>query len=530
MKSHGCRRSASGPWQGNLSLFGSAFARHNRGMILLGIDCGTQSTKTIALDFATGNVLASASHPHQFVGGLAAGNMEQNPSDWTAAADVSIRAVLDALGDRRYDVRGIGVSGQQHGLVVLDGNDEVVRPAKLWCDTSTVAQCAEVTAHFGGTDEVVKQVGNAMLPGYTAPKILWLRQNEPDNFTRVRSVLLPHDYLNFWLTGQKTMEFGDASGTALMDVRKREWSESMIEFIAPELSGWLPELRSSLGVAGNLRPALRDAWGLSGDVVVSAGGGDNMMGAIGTGNTAAGCVTASLGTSGTLFACADRPVVDPLGEMAGFCDSTDHWLPLVCTMNVTLVTELAKGMFGWSHAEYDAQVSGVAAGADGLLLLPYLVGERTPNLPGGCGVFHGLNTTNMTAAHFARACMEGVTLGLGYGLQRLKELGIQPTEIRLTGGGSHSSAWRQVAADIFQTPVVCLQTGEGAALGAAVQAAWCARGESPEGESFHDFAVRFVAADESTRAEPNAKNADIFAASLARSARLREALLGGGLL
>lgn len=494
-------------------------------MIFLGIDCGTQSTKTIALDADTGRVLASASQGYSLIEGLPAGHMEQHPSDWTSAAEGSLLAVLNELGARRSEVRGIGVSGQQHGLVVLDRAGEVVRPAKLWCDTSTAAQCDAITAHFGGSSTVIEMVGNAMLPGYTAPKILWIRENEPAHWERVRSILLPHDYLNYWLTGTMTMEYGDASGTALMDVRERAWSHPMMDFIAPGLSEMLPPLQSSLIPSGPLKPEWCSAWGLEPGVMVSAGGGDNMMGAIGTGNTAPGCVTASLGTSGTLFACSDRPAIDPIGEVAGFCDSTDHWLPLVCTMNVTLVTELARGMFGWSHGEIDAAIASTPAGADGLLLLPYLVGERTPNLPQGCGVLHGLTVTTMTSAHFARACMEGVTLGLGYGLNRLKDLGIAPTEIRLTGGGSYSAAWRQIAADVFEVPVVCLQTGEGAALGAAVQAAWAVVSEETAApESFHDFASRYVVLDESTRTHPITTHATVYRDALARMQALRTCL------
>ncbi|MFZ4683391.1 MAG: FGGY family carbohydrate kinase, partial [Terrimicrobiaceae bacterium] len=203
-------------------------------MIFLGIDCGTQSTKTIALDWESGRILASAQKAYDFVPGLPPGAMEQNPQDWTDAADATISEVLGKLGDRKNEVRAIGVSGQQHGLVVLDENDAVIRPAKLWCDTSTTAQCAEVTAHFGGDNALTALVGNTMRPGYTAPKILWLRQNEPANWKKTASVLLPHDYLNFWLTGVKRMEFGDASGTALLDVETRQWSSKVVDFIADD--------------------------------------------------------------------------------------------------------------------------------------------------------------------------------------------------------------------------------------------------------------------------------------------------------
>jgi xylulokinase len=497
-------------------------------MIFLGIDCGTQSTKTVALDLASGRILASAQKSYGFVPGLAPGEMEQNPKDWIDAAEETISNVLGQLGARKSEVRGIGVSGQQHGLVVLDEAGEVIRPAKLWCDTSTVPQCEAITVRLGGTPRVISLVGNAMLPGYTAPKILWLRDNEPENWARTRTILLPHDYLNYWLTGEARMEYGDASGTALLDVATREWSQPVLTSIDSDLAAKLPALGSSLQPAGTLRTVLARQWGLDDSVLVSAGGGDNMMGAIGTGNVSSGVVTASLGTSGTLYAYSEKPVIDPQGEVAAFCDSTDHWLPLVCTMNVTLVTELVREMFTWDHAAFNDRVASIAAGADGLLLLPYLTGERTPNLPDGCGVLHGLTTRNFTPAHLARAAVEGVTLGLGYGLQRFRELGVTPTEIRLTGGGSNSPAWRQVCADVFGVPVVCLQTGEGAGLGAALQAAWTFDREQGSDASLTDLTESIVKVDPSTRAEP--RDTAVHREQLSRMRDLRNALTRSNLL
>jgi xylulokinase len=216
-------------------------------------------------------------------------------------------------------------------------------------------QCNEIEAEFGGTDELIKLAGNAIPPGYTAPKILWLKQNEPKNFKALRTVLLPHDYINFFLTGEKGMEYGDASGTGLLDVRTKEWCQPLIDFIDPDLSECLPQVASSRRALGLLKDDLREAWGLSKSPVVSAGGGDNMMGAIGTGNVQQGVVTASLGTSGTLYAFCNEPVVDPEGEVAAFCDSTDRWLPLVCTMNVTVATEQVRKMFNWSHDELKSE-------------------------------------------------------------------------------------------------------------------------------------------------------------------------------
>jgi xylulokinase len=249
-----------------------------------------------------------------------------------------------------------------------------------------------------------------------------------------------------------------------------------------------------------------------------------MMGAIGTGNIRPGVVTASLGTSGTLYAFSEKPAIDPAGEVAGFCDSTGHWLPLVCTMNVTLVTELVRRNHGWDYAEMDNHVASVPPGCDGLMLLPYFSGERTPNLPGGKGVYFGIATENFTPAHTARAAVEGVTLGLGYGLTRFRELGVNPTEIRLTGGGSNSPAWRQICADVFGVPTLCLASTEGAALGAAIQAAWMVLGE-PLGT----LCDRWIATDPSSRAEPHPAAVAALRETMTTSHKLRDALSKAGL-
>lgn len=497
-------------------------------MIYLGIDSGTQSTKVIALDDETGAILAHAQQAYDLIAELPAGHMEQHPETWWQATEACIGKVCQDLGDRRAEVRGIGVSGQQHGLVVLDADDQPVRPAKLWCDTSTVEQCRRFDEAFGGGQGLIAMAGNAMLPGYTAPKLLWLKENEPGNFARVRSVLLPHDYLNFRLTGIKRMEYGDASGTGWLDVRKREWHPQLVEFTDPALAEWLPALGSSLEPHGELSAQWSQRWGLPPGVVVSAGGGDNMMGAIGTGNISPGVVTVSLGTSGTVYALAEQPVTDAKGEVAAFCDSTDRWLPLVCTMNVTVVTEQVRKLFGWDLAELERQVGSAPVGAGGLTLLPYLNGERTPNLPGGSGVIHGLRGDNFTPGHLARAAAEGATLGLAYGLQRFRELGISPSEIRLTGGGSNSPVWRQLVADAFECETVTLQTAEGASLGAALQAAHV--DPASPGESLAGRCARLVQLDETTRCQPQSEACDVYREALHKHTGLSSHLQGGGWL
>ncbi len=485
-------------------------------MYFLGIDSGTQSTKAIVLDYETGRIVASAHRKYDLIAGLPSGHLEQHPSDWIQATDEAVAECVQKLGAENVKIAGIGVSGQQHGLVVLDAKDQVVRPAKLWCDTSTAAQCDQIAHEFGGQPGCIHLAGNAMLPGYTIPKLLWLKQNEPENFARVASILLPHDYLNFWLSGVKRMEYGDASGMGILNVRTREWCYEICDFIDKRVRDMLPPLGSSLEAHGVLRPELAKKWGLSDKVVISAGGGDNMMGAIGTGNVKPGVITASFGTSGTLYGVAAEPVVDGQGEVAAFCDSTDQWLPLVCTMNVTVVTEQVREMFDWSIPQLEAAVASAPPGAEGITFLPYLNGERTPNLPDGTGVLHGLRTTNMTPQNLARAAVEGATLGLAYGLRRFRELGMNPKEIRLTGGGSQSKAWRQIAADVFNAEVVTLATAEGAALGAAIQAAFATLNPTKKFKHIEELTTRLVALDESTRCKPDAANAALYSERLER--------------
>lgn len=475
--------------------------------LVIGIDSGTQSTKALVVDARNGKVLSTSAQSYELIPELPPGAKEQHPHTWRDATAKALKQALKAAKAQPAEIKAIGISGQQHGFVPLDAKGEVIRPAKLWCDTSTADECQEIMSKLGGLKPTIRALGNAVLPGFTASKVLWLKKHEPKNYARLATILLPHDYLNFWLTGEKVMEYGDASGTALLDVRSRKWCASVLAAIDSDLAGKLPPLISSDQPAGRLQASTAKALGLNRDVVVSAGGGDNMMGAIGTGNTRAGVITASFGTSGTIYACADRPVVDPKGEIAAFCDSTNHWLPLLCTMNVTVATEMVRQDFGLTHDQFAAAARKAPPGCEGLLLLPYLEGERTPNVPDGTGVFFGVSPRTFTASHFARAAMEGVTLGMNYGLRRLAELGVQPRQIRATGGGANSKLWRQIMADVFDTEVVTLKVSEGAAYGAALQALWCWRQSGGETIAIADITDRFVQLNRSETAEPVAANA-----------------------
>ena len=472
--------------------------------LLIGIDSGTQSTKALVMDAKDGKVLGSGAQTYDLIPDLGPGAKEQHPHTWRDATASAIRQALRQAKAVAAEVVAIGVSGQQHGFVPLDKGGEVIRPAKLWCDTSTAAECEEMTDKLGGTKKTSKALGNAVLPGFTASKILWLKNHEPKNFAKLATILLPHDYINFWLTGERVMEYGDASGTALLNVRSRRWSNPAIEAIDAELADKLPPLISSDEPAGKLQARTAQSLGLNPGVLVSAGGGDNMMGAIGTGNTREGIITASFGTSGTIYACAEKPVIDPDGEIAAFCDSTNRWLPLLCTMNVTVATEMMRLDFGYTHEQFENKAAKVAPGSSGLLLLPYLEGERTPNVPDGTGAMIGINTKTFSASHYCRAAMEGATLGMNYGLRRLAGLGVKAKQIRATGGGAKSKLWRQIMADVFNAEVVTLKVSEGAAYGAALQALWCWRLQRGDKARIEDITDEFVTLNNAETSTPKA--------------------------
>ena len=442
--------------------------------VFLGIDCGTQSTKVVLRDGATGVVVAVGRAPHELVE-RDDGTREQDPAWWIAALRIAVR---DAMHDEKFEIAGIGVSGQQHGLVCLDERDRPVRAAKLWNDTTTAPECEELTRRLGGEGRLLELTGNLLLPGYTAPKIAWLAAHEPEAYARTRRMCLPHDYLNLWLTGQFATEPGDASGTAYFDVRARRYSDAVLAAI-DDRRDWrrtLPEVGPSLRIVGKLRREAAESLGLEPGIPVSAGGGDNMCAAIGCDVLVTGPVAMSLGTSGTVFAYRAEPAVDPRGEAAAFCDSTGGWLPLACTLNCTSATEWVRELFGMEHADVDAAIT--SGRAPELAFLPYLSGERTPNRPGGSGVFVGLRPDHGRDA-IVCAVVEGVTFGLAYALDALRRAGVAPAELTLIGGGSASDAWAQLCADVFELPVMRPAIVEAAASGAARQAQWAIEGKRP---------------------------------------------------
>jgi xylulokinase len=437
--------------------------------VFLGIDCGTQSTKALLLDGDTGETVAVGRADHDLVS-RTDGTREQEPAWWLAAASAAVREALALVPG--LEVSGIGVSGQQHGLVALDAHDAPVRPAKLWNDTSTAADCRALTERMGGEAAVHAATGNVFLSGYTAPKVEWLRRVEPAAYRASARFCLPHDYLNLWLTGEFATEAGDASGTAYVDVRARAYAPAVLAAIDPDRD-WaaaLPPIRPPDVPIGTLRPAVAAELGLPAGIPVSIGGGDNMCAAIGVGAVRPGPAVMSLGTSGTVFGYAATPAIDPLREVSAFCDSTGGWLPLACVLNCTLPLEWVRGLFALDRARFDALVATVPVGADGLRFLPWLDGERTPNVPAAAAELTGLRTGH-GPAHLARAVVEGVTAGLAHALRAFERTGVSAGTILLVGGGARSDPWAQLIADWLRLPIERPAAAEAVARGAAIQVA-----------------------------------------------------------
>lgn len=480
--------------------------------LYIGIDSGTQGTKAIVFSREQKKVIAADYAGYELIE-LPNGGREQDPLIWINACEKVLKKVLSYSDVKPFEIKAVSVSGQQHGFVALDETGNVIRPAKLWCDTETQPQCDDLTSALGGRNSVIKHIGNSFAAGFTASKILWLKEKEPENYKKLKTVLLPHDYINFWLTGEKKAEFGDASGTAFFDVKTRTWSEKVINAIDQTGKLWecLPQLIAADEPVGNIRTEIAEKLGLPQNVVVASGGGDNMIAAIGTGNVESGVVTASLGTSGTIYAYADQPVIDPNGEVAAFCSSTGGWLPLVCTMNVTVATELIRNLFNLSLEEFNQLAEKSPPGANGIMLLPYFNGERTPALPHAKGSFHGLTALNTQPENFCRAAMEGATLGLKYALEALKNCGISPTEIRLTGGGAKSPLWRQVVADIFGYSVVPTLDDESGALGAAIHAMWCYDNKNNGNVRIKELTDEYIRMDEKNRIVPDSNSSNNYA-------------------
>jgi xylulokinase len=444
---------------------------------LLGLDVGTTSTRAVIID-ENGRLVASSTSDYKLITPKP-GWAEQIPDDWWVASIKTIKDVLRKSNVYPRDIVCIGLSGQMHGSVFLDSKSNVIRPAILWCDQRTFKQCETIYKIFG-YDGFIKLSYNRALPGFTAPKILWLKENEPENYKKVSKILLPKDYIRYKLSNAYATEVSDASGTILMDIPSRNWSDEILNGLHIKRS-LLPDVFESDIISSKVSKEASNLTGLTEGTPIVGGGSDNAAGAVGSGIIRSGLISDSIGTSGVLFAHSDKPLYDPKGRVHSFCHAvTGKW-------HLTGVTLSAAGSLRWYFDTFgpareiiknfpdiegydllDKQAERAPVGSDGLIFLPYLSGERTPYAdPDARGVFFGISYLH-SPDHFVRSIMEGVAFSQLDCLSLMRDLNINSDKIILFGGGAKSSTWRQIIADILNSKVVTLNVEEGSAFGAAI--------------------------------------------------------------
>ncbi len=444
---------------------------------VIGIDVGTSGTKIVAIN-EEGKVSASVTKNYD-LHSPKPGWAQQNPQDWKKAVFEGLAEICQKINGQ--EVRAIGLTGQMHGSVFLDENGNVLYPAILWCDQRTARQCEKIN-EIVGEKQLLEMVSNPALTGFTAPKILWLRDEEPDVYKKVKHVLLPKDYIRYELTGEFASDVADASGTLLFNVNKRCWHEELLKKLDISVE-WLPKVYEGTEITGKVKPSVAKELNLSPDTLVVAGGGDQAAGGVGCGVVRSGIVSASLGTSGVVFAFAEHVHTDPEGRVHTFCHSVPgawHVMGVMLSAGGSLQwfrnklckDEMEKSkQTGVDAYEYITQpAEQVPIGSNGLIFLPYLTGERTPHKdPYARGAFIGLSLMH-GKAEMARAVLEGVSFGMRDSVEIMKEMGIPISEVRISGGGARSALWRQIMADVCKVPMVVINVDEGPAFGAGLLA------------------------------------------------------------
>jgi xylulokinase len=447
---------------------------------MMGIDVGTTGTRVVVVR-PDGHVVGAATGDHSPMTMLKPGWAEQDPAEWWEATIQAVRAALEAAGLRGSDIVAIGLSGQMHGVVLLDKAHAVLRPSLIWCDQRSQAQCDWITQQVGA-ERLIQLVSNPALTGFSAPKLLWVRDNEPQIYERAALFLLPKDFLRFKLTGEFATEVSDASGTLLLDVTNRKWSSEMLGALEID-SKLLPRVYESPEITGQITHETAAVTGLKAGTPVVGGGGDQASSAVGNGIVLPGLTSATLGTSGVIFTYTDAPKLDPQGRIHTFCHAVPgKWHVMGVTQGAGLSLRWFRDNFGESEAWYARQTGvdpydlliqeaeKIPPGSQGLLWLPYLMGERTPHLDAQArGMWFGLTAAHRRA-HMIRSILEGVAYSLRDSLEIFRELGIPVEQIRASGGGSRSFLWREIQADIYGKELVMLRTAEGSAFGAALLA------------------------------------------------------------
>src|SRR5271170_2468715 len=444
-------------------------------MSLLGIDVGTGGTRAVLID-PSGRVISSATAEHAPMSSPHIGWAEQSPDDWWRAACQAIQECLSRIPTRPSEISAIGLTGQMHGLVLLDAQDQGVRPALLWCDQRTEEECRQITEQVGAA-RLIELTANPALTGFTLPKIWWVRRHEPELWARVRSLMLPKDYIRFRLTGSRAIDVADASGTLMFDVVHRRWSQPMLEISRLD-EALLPRVFESQEISGEVNEEGARLTGLRAGVPVVAGAGDQAAGAVGMGIVKAGAVSATIGTSGVVFAATSVPVLEPKGRIHTFCHAIpNRWHVMGVTQGAGLSLRWFRDQFGAGtddgrdpYERLAEEAAKIPAGSQGLLWTPYLMGERTPHLdPNARGALVGLTATH-TRAHVIRAILEGVAFSLRDTFTLFGEMKVAVNRIRLGGGGARSPLWRQIQADVYNHSVEIVAAEEGAAFGAAILA------------------------------------------------------------
>ena len=436
----------------------------------LGIDIGTGGSRALLVDRA-GRVVAAHTVAHEEMAQLQPLWAEQRPENWWEAAVAAIQGVLAQAGVAGSEIQGIGLSGQMHGLVILDDANQVIRPSLIWCDQRSQAQVDWVNQTVGKA-KVLACIANPVLTGFTLPKLLWVRDNEPLLYERIRKMLLPKDYVRFRLTGEFATEVSDASGTALFDVVNRRWSFELADAVGVDRA-FLPACYESSEITGRITPEVAARTGLSAGTPVVGGGGDQAASAVGNGIVAPGIVSCTLGTSGVVFAHMDRVQYDPAGRVHTFCHAVKgKWHVMGVTQGAGLSLQWFRNQLapGTPYDDLMAEAATAPAGSQGLYWLPYLMGERTPHLDATArGGWIGL-TNSHRRADLIRALIEGISYSQKDCLDIVESLGVQVASVRASGGGARSPLWRQILADVFSKPVETLESQEGSALGAALLA------------------------------------------------------------
>ncbi len=447
----------------------------------LGIDIGTTGTRAVLID-GEGKVIGGHSADHEPINTPQPQWAEQNPENWWAAARQAATRVLQSTAVKREDVQGIGLSGQMHGLVLLDAQHQVLRPSIIWCDQRCQAEADAITGTVG-YDRLIEITCNPALTGFTAPKLAWVQTHEPEVFSRIQKVLLPKDYIRFRLTGEFASEVSDASGTTLFDVVRRRWSGDILSALQFNRD-WFPDVYESVAVSGQLSASAAGELGLKAATPVVGGGGDQASGAVGNGIVSPGIVSSTIGTSGVVFAFMENPARDQKGRVHTFCHAVPQkWHVMGVTQGAGLSLRWFRDHFGRQEASLGSllkqdsyelltqQAAQAKPGCEGLIFLPYLMGERTPHLDANArGVLFGL-TGRHTRADVLRAVLEGVAYSLKDAFLIFDEMKVPVTQVRASGGGGRSPLWRQIQADIFGTEICTVAADEGAAFGAALMAA-----------------------------------------------------------